>query len=160
MSHSGCSSANFSHMVCSHSPLSFDWSSDGDQTIRRTCSLFRRRIRCRCPDIRRAWMQPAPLVSRTANPLFFIVTALSFQKSFVLFRYVILLYLADRLISQPCITRFSSCVSLFFTFLYSHIFVSVCTTLFSPSSHKTRITKLCDILSFVNRNCIFALLPI
>ena len=84
MSHSGCSSANFSHMVCSHSPLSFDWSSDGDQTIRRMFSFP--------PPEPLPLPHPANIdtasaaVSRTANPLFFIITALSFQKSFVLFR--------------------------------------------------------------------------
>ena len=38
MSHSGCIAAKFSQQVCSHSPLSWDWSSDELQTIRRTLS--------------------------------------------------------------------------------------------------------------------------
>ena len=39
ISHSGCCFANCSQLVCSHWPLSFDWSSEGDHTISLTSSL-------------------------------------------------------------------------------------------------------------------------
>ena len=38
MSHSGCIRAKASQHLISHSPLSLDWSSEGDHTIRRTDS--------------------------------------------------------------------------------------------------------------------------
>lgn len=88
ISHSGCSFAKLLHIFCSHSPLSFDWSSEGDHTINLTfCASLP--VVLRPHPVRPAIARLTPMipVRNAAIPLFIIFIPSSFL-CFILFRFV------------------------------------------------------------------------